>query len=166
MDDDGLQNRLAALEARARVPDARPDLTSAKTGRRHRLLAPVALAPALVLLFVASAAAAGAVGSLFAVRAFQGAENAGQPLAGANLECMSPPAAAAYLAGHSYTNIVWQVETGSVSARAGTSTQVATPPEHGFVVPGAFLGDGQLIMIVDQRTDATGVGPCYGAPMP
>ena len=166
MQDNELQSRLAALEARAPVAGERPDLSSTRARSRHRLLAPVALAPALVLVFVASAAAAGAIGSLLVVSAFPGAENPGQPLAGANLECMSPPAAATYLVSHGYTNVVWQVETGSASARTGTSTQVATPPQHGYVVPGAFLGDGQLIMIVDQRADATGVGPCYGAPMP
>jgi hypothetical protein len=73
---------------------------------------------------------------------------------------MSPPQAAAYLIDHGFTNAVWQVER---DGRA--SVQVSTPPEHGYVVPGAII-DGVLIMIVDQRASATGTGDCFGDPMP
>ena len=164
-DDDDLNSRLTAMEARA--PGARRPLPNlSRPAPRSRLLAPVALAPALVLAIAATAAAGGAVAGMLAVQARPGAENPGQPLAGAGLECMSPLQAASYLAGHGFTNVVWQVESGSVSGKTGTTTQEAVPPAHGYVVPGAFLGDGQLIMIIDQRADATGVGACFNEPMP
>ena len=165
MNDDELNGRLTAMEARA--PGARrplPDLS--RPARRSRLLAPIALAPALVLAIAATAAAGGAVAGILAVHGYEGAENSGQPLAGAGLECMSPPQAASYLAVHGFTNVIWQIESGSVSGKTGTTTQAATPPVHGYVVPGAFLGDGQLIMIIDQRTDGNGVGACVNEPMP
>ena len=94
------------------------------------------MAPVLVLAVAATAVAGGAVIGGIAAQALPGAQNPGQPLEGANLECMSPPEAAAYLT------------------------------DHGYVVPGAFLGDGQLIMIVARRDGATGTGACYGDPMP
>jgi hypothetical protein len=34
------------------------------------------------------------------------------------------------------------------------------------VIPGSRLPDGQVIMVVDQRVGATGVGACFGHPMP
>ncbi|HEY4632977.1 MAG TPA: hypothetical protein VIH00_03585 [Candidatus Limnocylindrales bacterium] len=165
-----LETRLAALEARAPGGHEPPALPTARAGspsRRSRLFAPIAMAPVLVLAVTATAVAGGAIVGGIAAQALPGAQNEGQPLEGANLECMSPPEAAAYLTDHGFTNVVWQVETGSAGDKgSGSSTQVATPPEHGYVVPGAFLGDGQLIMIVDQRDGATGVGACYGDPMP
>jgi hypothetical protein len=165
MNDDDLNSRLTAMEARA--PGAQKALPAlGRASRRTRLFAPIALAPALVLAIAATAAAGGAVAGMFAAQAHPGAENPGQPLAGAGLECMSPSQAATYLTNHGFTNVVWQVETGSVTGKTGTTTQQATPPEHGFVIPGAFLGDGQLIMIIDQRTEATGVGACFNEPMP
>jgi hypothetical protein len=165
MNDDDLNSRLTAMEARA--PGAQRSLPElGRASQRTRLFAPIALAPALVLAIAATAAAGGAVAGMLAVQGHAGAENPGQPLAGAGLECMSPPQAASYLAGHGFTNVVWQMETGSVTGKTGTTTQQATPPEHGYVVPGAFLGDGQLIMIIDQRADATGVGACFNEPMP
>ena len=50
-------------------------------------------------------------------------------------------------------------------ARARPSTS-ADPPAHGYVIPGSLLPDGQVIMVVDQRVGATGVGDCFGDPMP
>jgi hypothetical protein len=34
------------------------------------------------------------------------------------------------------------------------------------VIPGSILDDGSVIMVVDQRVGATGVGDCFGHPMP
>ena len=49
---------------------------------------------------------------------------------------------------------------------SSSSVHVATPPAHGYVIPGSLLPDGTVIMVVDQRDGATGVGACYGHPMP
>ncbi|MGZ6269246.1 MAG: hypothetical protein ACXWMU_01590 [Candidatus Limnocylindrales bacterium] len=93
-------------------------------------------------------------------RGWPGVENPGQPLHGANLECMTPPQAEAYLTAHGFADTVWQVERDGLAA-----VQASTPPEHGYVVPGSII-DGVLIMIVDQRASATGTGDCFGDPMP
>jgi len=168
MSPDDIDARLAALEARAPGRDDPPELPT--PGRRRRFASPVVLAAALVLVVVASAAAGGAVVSTL-VHSYPGVQNPGQPLEGAKLECMSPPEAAAYLAEHGFTNVVWQVEAGvsgekSGSSASGSSVQLATPPDHGYMVPGAILSDGKLYMIVDQRTGGTGSGACVDMPMP
>lgn len=163
MQPDDLETRLAALEARAPAPGEPPELPRPR--RAGRLAAPVVLAPLLVLALVASAAAGGAVVATL-VQSHEGVENPGQPLEGAQLECMSPPEAAAYLAEHGFGDVVWQVESGVAGSKTGSTVQQATPPGHGYVVPGAILSDGRLIMIVDQRDDATGVGACPDLPMP
>jgi hypothetical protein len=162
MHPDDLATRLGALEARAPSRDEPPDLPA--TRRRSRLASPLFLAAGLVLAMAASAAAGGAVVATLAQTA-EGVQNPGQPLEGANLECLSPPEAAAYLAERGFTDVVWQVETGVVGEKSG-SVQQATPPEHGYVVPGAILSDGRLYMIVDQRHGATGGGACRDLPMP
>jgi hypothetical protein len=84
---------------------------------------------------------------------------------------MDPPAAAAFLATHGFTRVDWQVETGTVLSADGgkgssSSVHVTTPPAHGYVIPGSLLPDGTVIMVVDQRDGATGVGACFGKPMP
>jgi len=163
MIDTDLEARLTALTARAPGGDDPPALTRA---RRGRIAIPIALAPILVLAIVATAAGAVVVSGLAAGHA-EGIENPGQPLAGARMECMTPPQAATFLAAHGYTDVVWQVETGDVATKAGaTSVLQATPPEHGYVIPGAILGDGRLHMVIDQRRGATAVGACFGMPMP
>ena len=104
-----LTTRLASLEARApgsALPPALP-----RRGRRGRFALPVAMAPLLVLALVATAAAGAAVITRMA-EGYPGIENPGQPLAGASMECMTPPDAAAFLASHGYTQVDWQVETG------------------------------------------------------
>lgn len=162
-----LETRLAALEARAPGRDDPPDLPTGR--RRRRLTAPIAIAPVLVLAIAATAAAGGVAGGAIVanlVSGYPGVQNPGQPLEGANLECMTPRQAAAYLAGHGFTDVVWQVETGTAGEKGGGSAQRATPPDHGYVVPGAILGDGQLIMIVDQRAGTVGGGACPNLPMP
>ena len=163
MSPDDLETRLVELESRAPAGDQPPD--PARGRRRGRLTTPVALAGAPVLAAAASAAAGGALVATMA-RGAPGVQNPGQPLEGAALECMSPPAAAAYLAGHGFANVVWQVESGNVGGKSGQSVQLASPPEHGYVVPGAILSDGKLYMIVDQRLGATGSGACFDMPMP
>ena len=163
MNPDDIETRLAGLEARAPGRDDPPALS--RSGRRGRFAPPLVLAPVLVLALVASAGAGGAVVATL-VQSAPGVQNPGQPLEGANLECMSPPAAAAYLADHGFTDVVWQVESGVSGDKSGSSTQVSTPPEHGYVVPAAILSDGKLHMIVDQRAGATGVGACPDLPMP
>ena len=163
MHPDDLDTRLAALEARAPGRDDPPELPSARRG--GRFAAPLVLAPLLVLALVASAAAGGAVVATL-VQSSEGVQNPGQPLEGANLECLSPPRAAALLAERGFTDVVWQVESGVAGEKSGRSVQQATPPDHGYVVPGAILSDGKLYMIVDQRTGATGGGACPDLRMP
>jgi hypothetical protein len=163
MHPDDLDTRLAALEARAPAGDGPPALPAGRP--RRRLAAPIVLAPALLLALVASAAAGGAVVATL-VQATDGVQNPGQPLAGANLECLSPPAAAAYLAEHGFSDVVWQVESGVAGEKSASTVQQAIPPEHGFVIPGAVLSDGKLYMVVDQRVGATGGGACPDLPMP
>ncbi len=163
MSRDDIASRLAALEARAPAHDDPPELPG--HGRRDRLARPTALGAVLALLVAASAAAGGAVVASLA-QGTPGVQNPGQPLEGARLECMSPPAAAAYLARRGFTNVVWQVELGFAGQKTGTSVQRATAPDHGYVVPGSILSDGKLYMIVDQRAGATGSGACVDQPMP
>jgi len=162
-----LDRRLAALEARAPGRDDPPALPA--HGRRRRFAVPFALAPVLVIGMVATVAG-GAIVVRGLVTAREGIQNPGQPLAGAHMECMTPPEAAAFLAAHGYPDVVWQVEAGSSTVKGGTgqttSTQQATPPEHGYVIPGAILDDGRPIMVIDQRVGSSGVGACYGMPMP
>jgi hypothetical protein len=166
-----LSTRLAALEARAPRHDRPPALTARR--QRGRFAVSLAIAPILVLAVVATTAA-GAVVVSNLVRGYPGIENPGQPLAGAQMECMTPPQAAAFLAAHGFTNVDWQVEAGDVTKKidgqdATTSVHQAVPPEHGYVIPGSVLDDGSVIMIVDQRVGTPlgqGVGDCYGRPMP
>ena len=87
------------------------------------------------------------------------------------MECMSPPEADAFLAAHGFTEVDWQVETGTMLAPDGgkgrsSTVHQTTPPAHGHVIPGSVQGDGRVIMVADQRDDATGVGDCFGHPMP
>jgi hypothetical protein len=78
---------------------------------------------------------------------------------------MSPTEAAEYLTAHGFANVSWQVETGEISGKNGTTSHVSSPPPHGFVVPGSII-DGQLLMIIDQRVGAIGTGACPDEPMP
>ncbi len=170
-DDLDLTVRLVALEARVPAtgrPPALPD-----SSPRRRFAASMAMAPVLVLALAATAAAgaAGVVVVSNLVRGYEGIQNPGQPLAGAHMECMSPPEAAAFLTAHGFTDVTWQVEGGDPNVKkdgqvATTSVQQSSPPAHGYVVPGSLLDDGSVIMVVDQRVGATGVGDCYGKPMP
>jgi hypothetical protein len=163
MHPEDLDTRLAALEARAPGRDDPPELPRVRRG--GRFAAPLVLAPFLVLALVASAAAGGAVVATL-VQSHEGVQNPGQPLEGASLECKSPPEAAAHLAERGFTDVVWQVESGVAGEKSGRSVQQATPPDHGYVIPGAILSDGRLYMIVDQRAGATGSGACPDLPMP
>ena len=167
-DDLALRDRLTAMEARASASTEPPPLPARR--RRGRFAVSLAMAPALVLLLVATTAAGAVVIGRLA-EGYPGIQNPGQPLAGATMECMTPPQAAAFLAGKGFTNVDWQVETGTVRAADGgkgssSSVHVATPPDHGYVIPGSLLPSGQVIMVVDQRVGATGVGACFGHPMP
>ena len=167
-DDAQVATRLAALEARVPATAGPPSLAPRRG--RGRIALPVAMAPLLALAVVATAAAGAAVIGRLA-EGYPGIENPGQPLAGAAMECMDPPAAAAFLAEHGFTRVEWQVETGTVLSADGgkgssSSVHVTTPPAHGYVIPGSLLPDGTVIMVVDQREGATGVGACFGKPMP
>ena len=160
--------RLSALEASAPANGQPPGLQGRK--RRGRFAISMAMAPVFALVLVGSAAAGAVVLSNLA-EGEPGVENPGQPLAGAQLECMTPPQAAAFLTAHGYTNVDWQVESGAILSADGgkgasSTVHVATPPAHGFVIPGSVHRDGQLVMVIDQRTGATGVGACFGQPMP
>lgn len=166
--DNDLDTRLGALEARAPGRDDPPVLPAGR--RRGRLAISAAVAPLVVLALVATTTAAVVVVRTMA-EGHEGIENPGQPLAGATMECMSPPEAAAFLAAHGFKDVVWQVESGEILNSAGgkgTSKTViqSSPPEHGYVVPGSILGDGRVHMVIDQRAGASGVGACYGRPMP
>ena len=156
-----LNDRLTAIEGRA--PAFEPPPLAA---RRRRPLALSLAASALLVLVVATTAVAGVAVVSGMVRGAPGIENPGQPLAGATMECMSPPQAAAFLAAHGFTDVVWQVESGGPGKADGTTTLVSTPPAHGYVVPGAILDDGKLHMVVDQRPGAQPAGVCSGMPMP
>jgi hypothetical protein len=162
-----LSTRIAALEARAPVAHRPPVLPGKR--RRGRFAISTAMAGVLVLVVVATSAAGAAIISNLAT-GHPGIQNPGQPLAGAHMECMTPPEAAAFLAGHGFTNVDWQVESGdpTTTGGKGTTTTVhrSSPPAHGFVVPGSILDDGQVIMVIDQRVGATGVGDCFGHRMP
>ena len=160
-DDSDLRNRLAGIESRA--PAFEPPLLAAR--RRRPLILSLAAAMLLVLAVGATAVAGVAVVSGI-VRGYPGIENAGQPLAGAQMECMSPPQAAAYLAAHGFNDVVWQVESGGRGRGEGATTFVSVPPAHGYVVPGAILDDGKLHMIVDQRDGTEPSGACHGMSMP
>ncbi|MFI5225270.1 MAG: hypothetical protein ACHQ3P_01195 [Candidatus Limnocylindrales bacterium] len=164
--DDDLAARLSALEARAPGRDDPPALPNA--GRWRRWGASMAAASVLVLVLAGTVGAGVLVVAGQQAHSAPGIENPGQPLYGANLECMSPPQAAAFLAAHGYADVVWQVEAGDPGlGKAGlTSVQQATPPEHGFVIPAAVLDDGRLHIVVDQRLGAVGVGTCHGMEMP
>jgi hypothetical protein len=167
-DTDDLSSRLAALEARAPADQNPPALPARR--RRGRFAVPIALAPVFVLAIVATAAA-GAVVVANLAEEHEGIQNPGQPLAGAHMECMSPPEADAFLADHGFTDVDWQVETGTTVAPDGgkgssTTVHQHAPPEHGYVIPGSLLDDGTVIMVADQRVGATGVGDCFGSPMP
>jgi hypothetical protein len=164
-----LDRRLVALEARAPGRDDPPALAAG--GRRRRFAVSLAMAPALVVALVATAMAGSLVISRLTAEGYPGIENPGQPLAGASMECMTPPEAQAFLAAHGYVDVVWQVESGTVlspdGAKGPSSTvQQSVAPEHGYVIPGSVGGDGRLLMVVDQRVGATGVGDCFGMPMP
>jgi hypothetical protein len=167
-DDLDLSSRLAALEARAPATATPRALPTRR--RRGRIALSVAMAPVLILALVATTTGAIVVSNL--VKGYEGIQNPGQPLAGAHMECMTPPEAAAFLAAHGFRNVDWQVETGDPNTKAAdgeaatTSVHQRVPPEHGFVIPGSLLDDGSVIMVIDQRIGATGVGDCFGAPMP
>jgi hypothetical protein len=161
MNDPDLKDRLSAIESRA------PSFEAPQLGaRRQRHFGLSLVSAAVLLLAVAATAVAGAVVVGGMVHGYPGVENPGQPLAGANLECMTPPQAAAYLTAHGFSKVVWQVESGGTGRGQGTTTFVAVPPAHGYVVPGAILDDGNLHMIVDQRAGTSGTGACFGMPMP
>jgi hypothetical protein len=166
-DDLDLSSRLAALEMRVPANALPPVLPRPR--RRGRFAVPIAMAPVLVLALVATAAGAAVVANV--VRGYPGIQNPGQPMAGVHMECMSPREAAAALAAHGLTRVVWQVEGGDPNRKIGaqdatTSVQQTVPPEHGYVIPGSLQDDGSVIMVIDQRVGATGVGDCFGSPMP
>lgn len=156
--DSDLRDRLVAMESRLETTE--PPALPTRPGRRLALS--FAAGPLLVLAVVATAAAG--IVAAGQVRGYPGVENPGQPLAGAQLECMTPPQAAAYIAAHGIKTVVWQVERDAPGATVDgkprtTSTQQPAPPETGFVVAGAIV-DGTLLMIADQREGATGTGAC------
>lgn len=151
-----LKDRLTAIEGRA--PSFEPPPIG--VGLRRRLTLSLGSATLLVLV-LAAVAVAGAIVVRTDVRGYPGVENQGQPLAGVHLECMSPPQAAAYLATRGYTHVVWQVDNG-----ADTPTFSTAAPTHGYVVVGWIDDDGQLNMLVDQRTGTSASGACAGMTMP
>ena len=86
---------------------------------------------------------------------------------------MSPPEAAAFLAAHGFTNVDWQVETGSRCRPDGGKGSTherprqATPPRARLRHPGSLLDDGPVIMVVDQRDGRDRASAtASGQPMP
>ena len=113
--DSDLAGRLAAIEARA--PGASDPPALPRRGRRGRFAIPLAMGPILVLaVVVATATGAAFVSNM--VKGYEGIQNPGQPLAGAHMECMSPPEAGAFLAAHGFTRVIWQVESGDPNAKS------------------------------------------------
>lgn len=158
MDDNELRGRLAAMEARIE-PASPPSLAP----RKSRHLGVSLVAAPLLILAVAGTAVAGAIIAGQA-HGYPGVENLGQPLAGVQMECMTPPQAAAAIAAHGIASVQWQIErddpTTVKEGRMGsTSTIQATAPATGLVVPGAIV-DGTLLMVVDQRSGAVPAGHC------
>jgi hypothetical protein len=153
-----LKDRLTAIEGRA--PSFEPPPIN--VGRRRRLALSLGSATLLVLV-LAAVAVAGAIVVRTDVRGYPGVENQGQPLAGVHLECMSPPQAAAYLATRGYTHVLWQVDSGTDRRTLTSST---TAPTHGYVRAGFIDDNGQLNMLVDQRTGGSASGACAGMTMP
>src|SRR6476659_1301971 len=138
-----LSSRLGALEAHAPATGMPPALPGRR--RRGRFAMSMAMASVLVLAAVATATA-GAVVVANLAEGHPGIQNPGQPLAGAHMECMSPPEADAFLAAHGFANVDWQVETGSATAPDGgkgssTTAHQSMPPAHGYVIPGSVLDD-------------------------
>lgn len=157
--DDELRDRLAAMESR--LGTAEPPALPTRHG--PRLALSLVAGPLLVLAVVATAAAGIVVANQ--AHGYPGVENPGQPLAGAHMECMTPPEAAAFLTAHGFTNVVWQVESDAPTAagaiKPGSKTvQQTTAPETGIVVPGSIVDDGTLLMVVDQRRSAQIAGSC------
>jgi hypothetical protein len=175
MSDAELGSRLATLEADAPASE----LGSGWKSRRGRRSPIPSLAGAVILsLAVAGVALAGTVWSGALVLPWTtdrlpanfhpAAENPGQPLAGANLECMAPRQAADYLAAHGFAKVVWEVDRDATTPggqQQQPEVRQSTPPEHGYVIPGAIV-DGTLTIVIDQRAAARGAGTCAGAPMP
>jgi hypothetical protein len=156
--DSDLRDRLVAMESR--LETAEPPALSARRNRRFAIS--FAVAP-LLALAVAATAAAGIVVANQA-HGYPGVENPGQPLAGAKMECMTPPQAAAYISAHGISKVMWQVERDAptqpgADKPGSTSVQQSTVPETGMVVPGAII-DGTLVMLVDQRQGAQMSGAC------
>jgi hypothetical protein len=159
--DTDLRDRLVAMESR--LGTAEPPALPA---RRIRRLALSIVGGSLLVLALVATAAAGVIVIGGPVRGFPGVENPGQPLAGAQMECMTPPQAAAFIAAHGITKVQWQVEQDDPSAdvpgRPGSKTLFqGTAPETGIVVAGAIV-DGTLLMLVDQRGFAARPPHCVG----
>lgn len=165
MDDFDLEmgKRLAALEVLLPAQSDPPSLR--QRTRRGRFALPLAVAPVLALAIVATAAGTAVIVSNL-VTGYPGVQDPGQPLAGARMECMTPPEAATFLAERGFADVVWQVESGDQSIGTTSSVQQPAPPQHGYVIPGSIFSDGRLHMIIDQRAGASGVGDCFGQPMP
>lgn len=177
-DDLDLRRRLAEMESR--VPASPPP--ALPSSRRHYYPVALAVAVTLILGLAATALAGGVLSpnqpeptsaprtpetareTQTDVTGYPGIENSGQPLAGARMECMTPRQAADFLASHGYTDVVWQIETGSDDH--GTTTFASIPPEHGYVIPGGVLDDGKLHMFVDQRAGTQPRPVCGDMPMP
>ena len=160
--DGELKDRLVALESR--LGTAEPPALPSRGIRRLTLSI---VGGSLLVLALVATAAAGVIVIGGPVRGFPGVENPGQPLAGAQMECMTPPQAAAFIAAHGITLVEWQVEqddpAADVSGRAGSKTVLqGTAPETGIVVAGAVGDDGTLLMLVDQRRGATRPPHCAG----
>ena len=116
----------------------------------------MAMAPVFVLAVVATAAAGAFVARQLAAEGYPGIENPGQPLAGASMECMTPPEAAAFLAAHGYADgrLAGRDRDGP-GARRRQGLELERPRDDAtgprLRHPGSLLPDGTVIMVVDQR---------------
>lgn len=149
MTPDDLDTRLAALERRVPVGVAPPALDRGRRRARSRLI-PLVVAPALALAVAASVFAGANIVIVF----LSGYTD--PSLATAGLECMTPPEAAAWLAAHGRTRVVWEtvVAPGGVGiggpavtpgSRAAASPAPAAPsrvPASGGAVGSSVPGSG------------------------
>ncbi len=168
MTSDDLDTRIAALERRVPVDPAPPELASARRRARRRALALMA-APVLILAIAATAVAGANLVGTYVIGPTGPVDPA---LAGAGLECMTPPEAAAWLASHGYVTVVWDTVDVTASGEAAPVDAMVAPPlpsgapEQVTVVT---AGDGSVIGTGPDgggRTAVTGdaVGQAPGDP--
>jgi hypothetical protein len=148
MNQDDIDERLVAIEGRVPVEAGPPDLAPAAARRRRRSTLALVAAPILVLAVGATALAGAEVIRLVTVSG-AGTLDIDDTLAGAGLECMAPPEAAAWLAANGYDRVVWEtggtIGSGTIQVGPEPSDLPVIDPGAGGPVPslGALEGSGR-----------------------